>query len=401
MQWAGDDSCGCRLCGDGGSRNLCRRARLCGDLVVRRAGRAACRRVGSASTGAAESNTANCICTFRRNGAGWSGGVAKSGCGCASPAGLHPPGHHAASRRDRVDRPLPRRCSLRSRSLLGTPHLRPACRVPRTLRRLTGRSKSLRPQPHRRTRRRRKDTQVAASSTRRVAPPKTESSAALPVPDRPQAAPRSLKPPAQQAAKSDIAEPAPAPRPAERPVVAQPSLPPAAASVPPASTSPATTQPPAETASTPVAAPALPRDATPPASLPRTADVTAADSTIEKPQAATAPRTPAAVAPKDTQAAASSTRRVAPPKTESSAALPVPDRPQAAPRSLKPPAQQAAKSDIAEPPPAPRPAERPVVAQPSLPPAAAPPACDEKHGISSRSCSGSEGSHCAAAVALG
>ena len=154
MQWAGDDSCGCRLCGDGGSRNLCRRARLCGDLVVWRAGRAACRRVGSASTGAAESNTANCICTFRRNGAGWSGGVAKPSRGCASPAGLRllrpPRSLPPRSRR----RPLPRRCSLRSRSLLGKPHLRPACRVPRTLRRLTGRSKSLRPQPHRRTRRR-------------------------------------------------------------------------------------------------------------------------------------------------------------------------------------------------------------------------------------------------------
>ena len=32
-------------------------------------------------------------------------------------------------------RPLPRRCSLRSRRLRGTPHLRPACREPRTLRR--------------------------------------------------------------------------------------------------------------------------------------------------------------------------------------------------------------------------------------------------------------------------
>ena len=49
--------------------------------------------------------------------------------------------------------PLPRRCSLRSRSLLGKPLLRPACRVLRTLRRLRGRSKSLRPQPRRRTRR--------------------------------------------------------------------------------------------------------------------------------------------------------------------------------------------------------------------------------------------------------
>ena len=64
-----------------------------------------------------------------------------------------PPTTTPVSRRDRVGTRYPRRCSLRSRSLLAKPLLRPACRVPRTLRRLTGRSKNLRPQPHRRTRR--------------------------------------------------------------------------------------------------------------------------------------------------------------------------------------------------------------------------------------------------------
>ena len=77
--------------------------------------------------------------------------------------------------------------------------------------------------------------------------------------------------------------------------------------------------------------------------------------------------------PSDRSGRTASPASRSPPKTESSAALPVPDRPQAAPRSLKPPAQQAAKSDMAEPPPTPRPVERPVVGQPSLPPAAASP----------------------------
>ena len=179
MQWAGDDSCGCRLCGDGGSRNLCRRARLCGDLVVWRAGRAACRRVGSASTGAAESNTANCICTFRRNGAGWSGGVAKPSRGCASPAGLRPSDHHRSLPPRPRRRPSPRRWSLRSRSLLGTPHLRPACRVPRTLRRLTGRSKSLRPRRHRRTRRRLRQPRAGLHRQRRSHLPRCRSRTGL------------------------------------------------------------------------------------------------------------------------------------------------------------------------------------------------------------------------------
>ena len=214
-------SCGCRLCGDGGSRNLRRRARLCGDLVVWRAGSAACRHVGSASTGAAESNTANCVCTFRRNGAGWSGGVAKPGCGCASPAGLRPSDHHAASRRDRVGDPLLRRCSLRSQE--PAREATPPASLPRTADVTAPDRKIEKPQAATAP----KDTQTAASVTRTVAPPKTKSSAALTVAERPQAASRPLKPPAQEAAKTEIAEPSP--RPAEKPVVAQPLLAPAVA----------------------------------------------------------------------------------------------------------------------------------------------------------------------------
>ena len=143
----------------------------------------------------------------------------------------------------------------------------------------------------------------------------------------------------------------------------------AAAPPPPPSAPPTTTPSPSETASGPVPAPLLApqqesaREATAPTSPPRAADVTPPDRKIEKPQAATAPM--------DTQTAASVTRTVAPPKTKSSAALTSADRPQAASRPLKPPAQEAAKTEIAEP--SPRPAEKPVVAQPLLEPAVAAP----------------------------
>ena len=182
----------------------------------------------------------------------------------------------------------------------------------------------------------------------------------------------------------------------------------AAASTPPLSAPPTATQPPAETSAGPVTPPLLApqpepaREATSPASLPRTADVTAPERKIEKPQAATAPM--------DTQTAASVTRTVAPPKTKSSAALTSADRPQAASRPLKPPAQEAAKTEIAEP--SPRPAEKPVVAQPLLEPAVAAPresaaAASQPqqvtriHRISSGSYSDAEGSGCATVPAAG
>ena len=145
------------------------------------------------------------------------------------------------------------------------------------------------------------------------------------------------------------------------PVVATPSA--------PVSAPPTTTQPTVETTSRPVSPPVLPpqqepaRDVTSPTSPSGTADVIAAppDRKIEKPQTATAA--------KDAHTAASVTRTVAPPKTESLAALTSTDRPQAASQPLKPPAQEAAKTEIAEP--SPRAAEKPMFAQPS--PNATPP----------------------------
>lgn len=126
------------------------------------------------------------------------------------------------------------------------------------------------------------------------------------------------------------------------------------------------TQPRVETASRPVTPPVVvpPQEepareaALPTSSLPSTTEaiLSAPYKAIEKPQVATAP--------KDAQTAGSPLARVvAPPKAESSVALPLPDRPQAASRSVKPSMQQAAKSEIAESAPAPRPVEKPEIAR--------------------------------------
>src|SRR5947209_10208170 len=102
-----------------------------------------------------------------------------------------------------------------------------------------------------------------------------------------------------------------------------------------------------------------------PANLPRATEAMLAppDTRNEKPQAASAP--------KDTLVANSSVRpSAAPSKTESSAALSLPDRPQAAARFPKPSAQESPTLDMAEPSPL-RAVEKPVIA-PS-PPGAEPP----------------------------
>ena len=102
-----------------------------------------------------------------------------------------------------------------------------------------------------------------------------------------------------------------------------------------------------------------------PANLPRATEAMLAppDTRNEKPQAASAP--------KDTLVAISSVRpSAAPSKSESSAALSLPDRPQAAARFPKPSAQESPTLDMAEPSPL-RAVEKPVIA-PS-PPGAEPP----------------------------
>jgi len=111
---------------------------------------------------------------------------------------------------------------------------------------------------------------------------------------------------------------------------------------------------------------AAPETVSTPASPPRTAAAIAPpDVRAEKPRAASAPR--------DTQTTAPSVApAVIPSKTGSSAALVSADRPQVAPRALKPPGQEAPKLDVAEAAPARPSVEEPIIAL-AIPAIAPPP----------------------------